>query len=266
MFCLGSRLAEERLVHVMRLRPEDVSIHTSELSKLRRNAFNRTSAFFVNARTSVVHDKFLPVLFLALRNYLKGKVPEDLVTLQDVLHPAHYLVTEIEPGWRPLSTCKFTHEGELESVLEQAWCALAVAEAAVDFEHRLPIIDTVLIRPTRSASVEYTLRGSLGRVSSAGLKIRLHGLHMARMKIGVSCRRFISQDVTELSDSSSNLQILIRVVNDAVRSDSQVIRPAQKYGRAEFTELSRHRRSIMDKEGTKVFRKIAYLLEGVNNF
>ncbi|KAL3245650.1 hypothetical protein MRX96_058182 [Rhipicephalus microplus] len=111
--------------------------------------------------------------------------------------------------------------GELESVLEQAWCALAVAEAAVDFEHRLPIIDTVLIRPTRSASVEYTLRGSLGRVSSAGLKIRLHGLHMARMKID---------------------------------------------GRAEFTELSRHRQSIMDKEGTKVFRKIAYLLEGVNNF
>ncbi|XP_075732501.1 serine/threonine-protein kinase haspin-like [Rhipicephalus microplus] len=218
MFCLGSRLAEERLVHVMRLRPEDVSIYTrrirmaSDLSKLRRNAFNRTSAFFGNARTSVVHDKFLPVLFLALRHYLKGKVPEDLVTLQDVLHPAHYLVTEIEPGWRPLSTCKFTHEEELESVLEQACCALAVAEAAVDFEHRLPIIDTVLIRPTRSTSVEYTLRGSLGRVSSAGLKIRLHGLHMARMKISKArWRETLSQNLRHTVVSLSVIKLLIFV-------------------------------------------------------
>ncbi|KAL1432032.1 hypothetical protein MTO96_013396 [Rhipicephalus appendiculatus] len=221
MFCLGSSPAEERLVRVIRLRPQDVWMHANrlrmagELCKLRSNAQNRTSAFFVDARTSVVHDKFPKVLWDALRCQSEGQAPVDMASPEDLQHPAHYLVTEIQSGWRPLSTQKFTDPAQLESVLEQACWALAVAEAAFEFEHRLPIIDAVLIRPSRSPRVEYTLRGRLERVASAGFKIRLQGFHMARMTID---------------------------------------------GIAEYTELSRHSQFIVGKEEIDVFGKIASML------
>ncbi|KAH7982271.1 hypothetical protein HPB52_003560 [Rhipicephalus sanguineus] len=221
MFCLGSSPAEERLVRVIRLRPQDVWIHANrlrmarELCKLRSNAQNRTSAFFVDARTSVVHDKFPKVLWDALRCHGEGQEPADMASPEDLQHPAHYLVTEMQSGWRPLSTQKFTDPAQLESVLEQACWALAVAEAALEFEHRLPIIDAVLIRPSRSPRVEYTLRGRLERIASAGFKIRLQGFHMARMTID---------------------------------------------GIAEYTELSRHSEFIVGGEEIDAFGKIASML------
>ncbi|KAL3235364.1 hypothetical protein MRX96_022506 [Rhipicephalus microplus] len=162
MFCLGSSPAEERLVHVTPLRPQDASTHAkrirmaSELSELRSSRNNQDVGI------------------------LRG--------------------------------CQFTELAQLESVLEQACLALAVAEAAVQFEHRLPIIDTVLIRPTRSPRVEYTLWGNLERIPSAGFKIRLQGLHVARMTID---------------------------------------------GKAEYTDLSRHRQFIVGEKELHVFDKIA---------
>ncbi|KAL3211417.1 hypothetical protein MRX96_008457 [Rhipicephalus microplus] len=226
MFCLGSSTAEERLVHVTLLRPQDASTHAkrirmaSELSKLRSNGNNRTSAFFVDARTSIVHDKFPKGLWDALSCYREGQASKDTASAEDLQNPGYYLVTEIQSGWRPLSTHKFTELAQLESVLEQACLALAVAEAAVQFEHRLPIIDTVLIRPTRSSRVEYTLRGNLERIPSAGFKIRLQGLHVARMTID---------------------------------------------GTAEYTDLSRHRRSMVDRKELRVFDKIADTLGSIPN-
>ncbi|XP_075732282.1 serine/threonine-protein kinase haspin-like [Rhipicephalus microplus] len=218
MFRLGSSPDEERLVHVTPLRPQDASTHTkrirmaSELSKLRSSGNNRTSAFFVDARTSIVHDKFPKGLWDALSCYREGQASKDTASAEDLQHPGYYLVTEIQSGWRPLSTHKFTELAQLESVLGQACLALAVAEAAVQFEHRLPIIDTVLIRPTRSPRVEYTLWGNLERIPSAGFKIRLQGLHVARMTID---------------------------------------------GKAEYSDLSRHRQFIVGEKELHVFDKIA---------
>ncbi|KAL3187625.1 hypothetical protein MRX96_025111 [Rhipicephalus microplus] len=112
MFCLGSSPAEERLVHVSLLRPQDASTHAkrirmaSELSKLRSNGKNRTSAFFVDARTSIVHDKFPKGLWDALSCYREGQASKDTASAKDLQHPGYYLVTEIQSGWRPLSTHK----------------------------------------------------------------------------------------------------------------------------------------------------------------
>ncbi|KAH7980088.1 hypothetical protein HPB49_012987 [Dermacentor silvarum] len=99
------------------------------------------------------------------------------ISLPDLQKPEHYLVTEMQPGWRPLTSYKVVTllpgPAQAVSVLEQACWALAVAEAALQFEHRLPVVSAVLARPTRSPRVEFTLRGRLERVSSAGYKIRL---------------------------------------------------------------------------------------------
>ncbi|XP_065289281.1 uncharacterized protein [Dermacentor albipictus] len=217
LFCLGASPAEERLVRVLRLRPQDVRWHTArlrlarELCSLKDNAQNRTSAFFLDARTSLVRDKYPKLLWDARQRNREGPAAGD-TSPEDLKQPAHYLVTEIQSGWRPLTSCELPGPAQAESVLEQACWALAVAESALDFEHRLPVVGAVLVRPTRSPRVEFTLRGRLERISSAGFKIRLQGLQMARMTI------------------------------DA---------------RPEYTELSRHREFVVGEEESRVCERMA---------
>lgn len=190
MFCIGSNPYEERLVRVIPLYMQDLQIHVNrlkiarELWKLRTNSHNRTSAFFVDARTIVVKDKFPEVLWDAIRSMGEPRPLCTSVLPDALLYSMKYLVTEIQRGWRPLSSYRFTDPEQVESVLEQACLALAVAEAELQFEHRLPMIDTVLVRPSRSPRVEYTLRGRLERIPTAGFKVRLQGFQLARMTIG----------------------------------------------------------------------------------
>ncbi|XP_049516953.1 serine/threonine-protein kinase haspin homolog [Dermacentor silvarum] len=187
LFCLGTCPAEERLVRVLRLRQEDVHWHTNrltlarELRGLKDNAQNRTSAFFLDARTSLVHDTYPKLLWDARHSLREGPVAGDAAPPEDLQKREHYLVTEMQPGWRPLTSYEFPGPAQAVSILEQACWALAVAESAHEFEHRLPVLGTVLVRPTRSPRLEFTLRGRLERISSAGYKIRLQGLQMARM-------------------------------------------------------------------------------------
>nr|XP_054933827.1 uncharacterized protein LOC126543176 [Dermacentor andersoni] len=217
LFCLGASPAEERLVRVLRLRPQDVRWHTArlrlarELCSLKDNAQNRTSAFFLDARTSLVRDTYPKLLWNARQRNREGPAAGD-TSPEDLKQPAHYLVTEIQSGWRPLTSCELPGPAQAESVLEQACWALAVAESALDFEHRLPVVGAVLVRPTRSPRVEFTLRGRLERIASAGFKIRLQGLQMARMTI------------------------------DA---------------RPEYTELSRHREFVVGEEESLVCERMA---------
>ncbi|XP_075532459.1 uncharacterized protein LOC142565806 [Dermacentor variabilis] len=217
LFCLGASPAEERLVRVLRLRPQDVRWHTArlrlarELCSLKDNAQNRTSAFFLDARTTLVRDTYPKLLWDARQRNREGPAAGD-TSPEDLKQPAHYLVTEIQSGWRPLTSCELPGPVQAESVLEQACWALAVAESALDFEHRLPVVGAVLVRPTRSPRVEFTLRGRLERIASAGFKIRLQGLQMARMTID---------------------------------------------GRPEYTELSRHREFVVGEEESRVCEKMA---------
>ncbi|KAH9372623.1 hypothetical protein HPB48_014378 [Haemaphysalis longicornis] len=104
--------------------------------------------------------------------------------MQDLQQAGVYLVTEMQPRWSPLSSYKLSDPEQCVSVLSQACWALAVAEAELEFEHRLPGAGGVLVRPTRSPRVEFTLRGRIVRLRSAGIKIRLQRLHMARIRIG----------------------------------------------------------------------------------
>ncbi|KAL1416069.1 hypothetical protein MTO96_006509 [Rhipicephalus appendiculatus] len=146
---LGSQ--GDRLVRVLRLRESDVPWHTSrlrvsrELSNLKDSVDNRTSAFFMDAKSSLVRDN---------------------------------------PGGAPLPNCTLTDAEQALSVLGQACWALAVAEAELEFEHRLPVAGAVLVRPTCSPRVEFTLRGHIVRIPSAGLKVRLQGLQLARIRVG----------------------------------------------------------------------------------
>ncbi|KAH7966026.1 hypothetical protein HPB49_013168 [Dermacentor silvarum] len=187
LFCLGSCPTEERLVRVLRLRQQDVRWHTTRLTLAREigglgdNGQNRTSAFFLGARTSLVHDTHPMLLWDGRHSHREGPVAGDTTPTEDLQKPNPYLVTEMQPGWRPLTTYKFPGATPAVSILAKAGWALAAAESALVFDHRLQVVSAVLVRPTCSPGVESRLRGRLERISSAGYNIRLQGLQMARM-------------------------------------------------------------------------------------
>ncbi|KAH6929436.1 hypothetical protein HPB50_000253 [Hyalomma asiaticum] len=180
----------DRLVRVILLRESEIPWHTSrlrvskELSNLKDSVDNRTSAFFVDARTSLVRDKY-PRLLSNARVQCDDEFDMCSPASPDEPEPvADYLVTEMQPRWCPLPNCKLTDPDQVLSVLGQACWALAVAEAELEFEHRLPSAGVVLVRPTRSPRIEFTLRGHIVRIPSAGLKVRLQGLQLARIRVG----------------------------------------------------------------------------------
>ncbi|KAH7969618.1 hypothetical protein HPB52_020309 [Rhipicephalus sanguineus] len=186
---LGSQ--GDRFVRVLRLRESDIPWHTSrlrvskELHNLKDSVDNRTSAFFVSAKTSLVRDKYPRLLSNARMQYDdKFLLRSATASGEEPELEADYLVTEMQPGWRPLPNFKLTNPEQALSVLGQACWALAVAEAELEFEHRLPVAGAVLVRPTCSPRIEFTLRGHIVRIHSAGLKVRLQGLQLARIRIG----------------------------------------------------------------------------------
>ncbi|XP_037567902.1 serine/threonine-protein kinase haspin [Dermacentor silvarum] len=186
---LGSQ--GDQLVRVLRLREREVPWHTSrlrvarELSNLKNSVDNRTSAFFVDARASLVRDIYPRLLSSAQVHQDDQFLLCSAATSPEERAPvAEYLVTEIQPGWRPLPNYKLNNPNQALSVLGQACWALAVAEAELEFEHRLPVVGAVLVRPTKSPRVEFTLRGHIVRIPSAGIKVRLQGLQLARIRIG----------------------------------------------------------------------------------
>ncbi|KAH7966302.1 hypothetical protein HPB49_015138 [Dermacentor silvarum] len=96
---------------------------------------------------------------------------------------AHLQETPHHLKIRHTPPAQFPGPARAVSILEQACWAFTVAESALEFEHRLPVVGAVLVRPTRSPRVQFTLRGRLERISSAGYIIRLQGLQMTRMTI-----------------------------------------------------------------------------------
>ncbi|KAH7980414.1 hypothetical protein HPB49_015825 [Dermacentor silvarum] len=193
LFCLGTCPAEERLVRVLRVRQQDVQWHTNrltlarELRGLKDNAQNRTSAFFLDARTSLVHDTYPKLLWDARHSLREGPVAGDAAPPEVAVFGVYGACRGGAPEIRHTPRAQFPGPAQAVSILEQACWALAVAESAHEFEHRLPVLGTVLVRPTRSPRLEFTLRGRLERISSAGYKIRLQGLQMARMTVGKAC-------------------------------------------------------------------------------
>ncbi|XP_065284282.1 serine/threonine-protein kinase haspin-like [Dermacentor albipictus] len=186
---LGSQ--GDQLVRVLRLGETELPWHTSrlrvarELSNLKDSVDNRTSAFFMDARTSLVRDVYPRLLTSAKEQQDDQFLLWSASTTPEEQQPvADYLVTEMQPGWRPLPNYKLNNPNQALSVLGQACWALAVAEAELELEHRLPGVGAVLVRPTRSPRVEFTLRGHIVRIPSAGIKVRLQGLQLARLRIG----------------------------------------------------------------------------------
>ncbi|KAL3202950.1 hypothetical protein MRX96_042296 [Rhipicephalus microplus] len=207
------------IVRVLRLRESDIPWRASrlrvsrELSNLKDSVDNRTSAFFVGAKTSFVRDKYPKLLSNARMQSDDDLLLRSAASCEEQELVADHLVTEMQSGWSPLPNYALTDPEQALSVLGQACWALAVAEAELEFEHRLPVAGAVLVRPTCSPRVEFTLRGHIVRIHSAGLKVRLQGLQLARIRIGTRVELTDFERFHEFVKAEDEAHVCVRIAD-----------------------------------------------------
>ncbi|KAH7977668.1 hypothetical protein HPB49_003155 [Dermacentor silvarum] len=74
---------------------------------------------------------------------------------------------------------------QLESVLLQVACTLAVSEPELEFEHRDLHCDNVLVNITEQKFVEFVLRGWEFQVRTAGVKASVIDYTLSWTRIGM---------------------------------------------------------------------------------
>ena len=95
-----------------------------------------------------------------------------------------FIVFEFSNGGKDLESFEFNSLSEAWSVLHQTALGLAVAENALEFEHRDLHWGNVLICRTGDQFVESTLQGEKKLVPSHGVRVSLIDFTLSRLKKG----------------------------------------------------------------------------------
>ena len=95
-----------------------------------------------------------------------------------------FIVFEFSNGGKDLESFEFNSLSEAWSVLHQTALGLAVAENALEFEHRDLHWGNVLICKTEDQLVESTLQGEKKLVPSHGVRVSLIDFTLSRLKKG----------------------------------------------------------------------------------
>ena len=95
-----------------------------------------------------------------------------------------FIVFEFSNGGKDLESFEFNSQSEAWSVLHQTALGLAVAENALEFEHRDLHWGNVLICKTEDQLVESTLQGEKKLVPSHGVRVSLIDFTLSRLKKG----------------------------------------------------------------------------------
>ena len=96
-----------------------------------------------------------------------------------------FIVYEFENGGKDLESFEFNALSEAWSVLHQTALGLAVAENALEFEHRDLHWGNVLICRTGDEFIESTLLGEKKIVKSHGVRVILIDFNLSRIKKGI---------------------------------------------------------------------------------
>jgi len=99
-----------------------------------------------------------------------------------------FIVFEFSNGGRDLESFEFEALSEAWSVLRQTALGLAVAENALEFEHRDLHWGNVLICRTGDEFVESALLGEKTMVESHGVRVSLIDFTLSRLKKGTKIK------------------------------------------------------------------------------
>lgn len=96
----------------------------------------------------------------------------------------HFIVFEFANGGRDLEHFEFQSSQEALSILQQTAFSLAVAEQALEFEHRDLHWGNVLISPTNKKNIEYFINGKKFALQTHGVLASIIDFTLSRMTKG----------------------------------------------------------------------------------
>ncbi|XP_037573195.1 serine/threonine-protein kinase haspin-like [Dermacentor silvarum] len=132
---------------------------------------------------------------------------------------------EFEFGGKTLERSKITIE-QLESVLLQVACSLAVAELELEFEHRDLHCDNVLVNTTQQEVIEFVLHGQKIRVRTAGVKASVIDYTLSRTRIGGQVYYTdLSRDSVLFQGTGSYQYDIYRIMKEQNGDDWEAYRP-----------------------------------------
>ncbi|XP_022339342.2 uncharacterized protein LOC111134522 [Crassostrea virginica] len=190
-----------------------------ELSLLRENEQCYTQNFCEVHRVSCVKGKYPSKLLNEWNAFHEERVSENdnpEMFADDQL----FIMFEFADGGKDLESAQFNNIFEAKSVFEQVTFSLAVAEEALQFEHRDLHWGNVLVRKTEVKVHEYVLLGQTFQVESHGVQVSIIDFTLSRLdKDGCTVFTDLSTD-DSLFEGSGDYQFdIYRKMKDLNRND-----------------------------------------------
>ncbi|XP_076317113.1 uncharacterized protein LOC143229129 [Tachypleus tridentatus] len=152
---------------------------SKELSKLNDGKENMTSTFILVKRVMCVQGKYPVKLLQEWDKFAKNKTT--LNDRPDIFDKNQlYIVFEFSDGGCDLESFHFTSGEEAMSVLKQVACALAVAEEALQYEHRDLHWGNILVARSKKENVEFTFKGKNLTFPACGVFVSIIDFTLSR--------------------------------------------------------------------------------------
>ncbi|CAN7941065.1 unnamed protein product [Ixodes hexagonus] len=153
-----------------------------ELGKLRKRADFHTSGFSDTKRIFCLLDRYPRELIQAWRDYTSWKRTDHQHGPGHLEMAQPYMVFCSSYGGIPLTQVKIETTLQLRSILQQVALSLAVAEAALQFEHRDLSLSHVLVDGTQFQLAQYCLSGKSIFVNTWGVAATIVDFAASRIK------------------------------------------------------------------------------------
>ncbi|KAG9436471.1 hypothetical protein HZU67_01428 [Apis mellifera carnica] len=181
--------------------------------------------------------------FVEVKNIkcIKGKYPERLIELWNIYDEEKhsdndcpsmfnddqlYIVLELGHGGQDLEAFVFNTAEEAHILFLQAALALAVAEKAVEFEHRDLHWGNILISPTNETYVHFKIGQKNIELISKGVKVSIIDFTLSRIKYqGCSVFNDLASDPTLFSAQGEYQFEIYRLMRDKVKNNWQTFEP-----------------------------------------
>ncbi|KAK9692110.1 hypothetical protein RND81_09G241300 [Saponaria officinalis] len=146
---------------------------------------NATTTFIETKDIKVCQGPYDPVLLKAWETWdAKNGSENDHPTLFP--EQQCYVVSILEHGGRDLESFVLSDFNEAQSLLVQVTAALAIAEAAFEFEHRDLHWGNILLsrKETAASQLRFTLEGKSGSIQTHGLLVSIIDFTLSRINTG----------------------------------------------------------------------------------
>ncbi|XP_069705455.1 uncharacterized protein [Periplaneta americana] len=196
-----------------------------ELSNLRSGKENSTHSFSEMKRCSCVQGEYPKQLINLWDEYNENKGSENdspSMFREDQL----YIILELANGGRDLEAYHFNNAAQSHSIFVQTAFALAVAEMALEFEHRDLHWGNVLISETVQKTVVFRICGQEFSVPTKGVQVTIIDFTLSRMSYDGCCiYNDLSKDPTLFTAVGDYQFEIYRLMRDSVQDKWDIFKP-----------------------------------------